>query len=470
MAKKTTQAKNTSSSSSAAPGKKPRASTKSDKEQNSNNQKMGLPFSVAHEPDPSIPAEAYSLDNELLMLLWQDPFYGVGLSMLPRKEDWSVETAYIGISKETKSPIIGYNPDFMRQLTPLQKRNILKHEFLHWVFKHITDRAVADRTRAPLHNVAADLAINSILCAEAENALPDFTMLPGRAPKTDDAGLAELIKNFPKMESTDWYMSELENYLEKNGKRDSEGNFILQVGDNGMTLDSHEGWDDIPEELRDVLRNKAGQALDAALRAAQTRGWGTVPAQMQQWLLEMTSGKADWRSVLRNFLGRAKAVKKHPSMKRINKRMPYIYPGSVRDTTARILWAVDQSGSVTDENIQKGMAEAQKFSKIVDADMVNFDTEIDLASKQVIKNGKLKWERTRCGGTDFNCVARFMNDPKNRGKWTGVIIVTDGYAPVLERIPGVRVLWLLTPEASMDAVRTGDLVIQMDKDKTARRK
>jgi predicted metal-dependent peptidase len=157
-------------------------------------------------------------------------------------------------------------------------------------------------------------------------------------------------------------------------------------------------------------------------------------------------------------------------MKRINKRMPYIYPGSVRDTTARILWAVDQSGSVTDENIQKGMAEAQKFSKIVDADMVNFDTEIDLASKQVIKNGKLKWERTRCGGTDFNCVARFMNDPKNRGKWTGVIIVTDGYAPVLERIPGVRVLWLLTPEASMDAVRTGDLVIQMDKDKTARRK
>ena len=37
-------------------------------------------------------------------------------------------------------------------------------------------------------------------------------------------------------------------------------------------------------------------------------------------------------------------------------------------------------------------------------------------------------KRVRCGGTDFNVPTRFVNDPKNRGRWDGYLIMTDGQA------------------------------------------
>lgn len=460
----------------------------SNEAKNTKNKKIKTGLDVKHAPDPTVDPGEYNLDNILMNLIWSEPFFGAAITMIPRREDWTCDTAWMGVSRETYQPMLGYNPDFMRQLKREERIGVLKHELLHWLFLHVTDRNVADRKRAQLWNIACDLAINSIICAESETRLPDWTMLPGRAPKTDDPKLAELFKTLPKLQNADFYMEKLEEYAQENGKTNEEGNYQISIGSpgqgqpgdggeegedgaaEGMTMDDHSSWGNLPEEVRDILREQANEVLGRAVKAAQARGWGTVPSATQQKLIEMLSGKADWRSILRNFIGTCRSIQTESSMKRINKKMPYIFPGKKRNTVARLLWAVDQSGSMSDEMVQRGLAEANSFSKLVEADMINFDTEIDPASLQTIKNGKLKWDRTRCGGTDFNCVARYVNDPKNRGKWTGVIIMTDGYAPVLSRMVGVRVLWLITPDGTMDAVRTGDLVLKMDKDRTAKRK
>lgn len=416
---------------------------------------------VLHEPDPSVDPEEYSLDRTVLNLVWSEPFFGTAISLIPRREDWKSSTAWIGVSKETREAMMGYNPDFMRSLPDRHKAGVLKHELLHWLFAHVTNRNTADSKRHQLWNVACDLAINSVLCAESTDRLPEFCLLPGRAPKTDDPALAELIKAMPQMQTADFYMEQLEQYAKENKKENEDGEYVLSLTDEG--IDSHDGWQDIPEEIRDILREQANEILNRSIKEAQSRGWGSLPTPVQQHLISLTETKVDWRSVLKQFVGRCRSIESESTIKRLNKKMPYVFPGKKRNNVARLLWAVDQSGSMSDELVARGLGEAHGFSKLVEADMVNFDTEIDEKSFQTIKNGKLKWERTRCGGTDFNCVAEYVNHAKNRGRWTGVIILTDGYAPSLSRISGVKVLWLITPDGTMDAVRTGDLVIQMDK-------
>jgi predicted metal-dependent peptidase len=117
---------------------------------------------------------------------------------------------------------------------------------------------------------------------------------------------------------------------------------------------------------------------------------------------------------------------------------------------------------MSDQEVQKGIGELFSLSREAEIDSINFDTEVDEASfKTWSKSKKHPWVRTRCGGTDFECVRRFINKPENKKRWTGVVMFTDGYAAGLGQIIGVRVLWLITESGSMDVIRPGDLVVQM---------
>ena len=79
-------------------------------------------------------------------------------------------------------------------------------------------------------------------------------------------------------------------------------------------------------------------------------------------------------------------------------------------------------------------------------------------------------ERTRCGGTDFDAVRRYVNDPKRRGKYSAVLIMTDGYAPKMGAVVGSKVMWIITETGDTSAARPGDLVVKMGSEsKTVKR-
>lgn len=415
----------------------------------------------------------YDFNYLVSELFLSEPFLGYILSTLSRREDWTVPTAYVGVDVRRKQIMFGYNPEFLRSLKSNDERKyVFKHELYHVILKHVTSRRVMDKKNHPLWNIATDLCINGGILTE-KNA-PELCLLPGVAPKNcKDPNLSALIQSFPKNESSDFYYAALKSYADSINKTgDGVADICISIGADGegSTMDGHGDWNDIPEEIRELIEERLKGNMHNAYRKARTEGWGSVPAEIQEVITKMFSNQVDWKSVLRNFIGSCRSAQRESTIKKVNKKAPYVFPGIKRKTIAKLVFFIDQSGSMSDEDVQRSFAAAFECSNETEIECFNFDTEVDENSHQIWKRGMDQtWMRTRSGGTDFDAVARFVNSPQNKNKWTGVVICTDGYAPEMGGIYGAKVLWLITPEGTMDTVRKGDLVIRLGKDNVAKK-
>ena len=195
------------------------------------------------------------------------------------------------------------------------------------------------------------------------------------------------------------------------------------------SMDDHSGWEQIPEELREKVKGQVANIVEKAVRQAdsQANGWGNIPGHLREEIRKSVIRVVDWRNVLRNFVGSLERGNKTSSMKRINKRYPYIHPGSKRGYTAKLLIAVDQSGSVSDQMLSLFFGELASLTKRVSVTILPFDYTVD--EKNIVewkKGSSPDIKRVRGGGTDFNAPTVFANDPKNRGKWDGMLVLTDG--------------------------------------------
>jgi predicted metal-dependent peptidase len=404
-------------------------------------------------------------DNDFVTLYMNDPFLGSVSMGISKVENNKMPTAAIGAVRTRRgAEIVMYlNTEFFRSLTPEHRRGVIKHELYHYIFGHLGSRAIGDTKYAKLFNYATDLAINSIIGAKE---LPGFCLIPGKRPvskdgKEDTSPYGDFIEKAPALQATDYYFEELRKIADQQGDNGNE----IMIGDG--TLDDHDGWQNLPKELEDEIRDKLKESLSSAVKSAEkSQRWGSVPQEIQEMLKKMISNEVDWRSILRNFLGRSRSQDRISTIKRINKKMPFVYPGTKRPTKAKFVAFIDQSGSMSDEDITLLFGELDNLAKDVVIDIYFFDTEIDHKSHMTwSKGGNKPRIRARCGGTDFNAVANFCNSRENRNKWTGVIILTDGYAPTMGAIHGAKVIQVITETGTVASCRQGDLVCQMKKEK-----
>lgn len=229
------------------------------------------------------------------------------------------------------------------------------------------------------------------------------------------------------------------------------------------SMDDHSGWEQIPEELREKVKGQVSNIVERATRKAdsQANGWGNIPAHLREEIRKSVNRIVDWRNVLRNFVGSLERGSSTTSMKKINKRYPYIHPGKKRGYTAKLLVAVDQSGSVSDTMLSLFFGELSQLTKRVSITVVPFDYTV--AEKDIVewkRGSNPDIRRVRGGGTDFEAPTRFANDPKNRGRWDGLLILTDGEcsAPSPSRI---KRGWVLGPGCKLH-FPTDEISITLD--------
>ena len=182
---------------------------------------------------------------------------------------------------------------------------------------------------------------------------------------------------------------------------------------------------------------------------------------MRGKLREMITREIPWQSVLKQFCGMSRRADRASSIRRINRKYAGIHPGNYRDYKANIAVYLDQSGSVSDSDLELLAGELAGLAKRVEFTLFNFDTSVDEKSERVLKKGRpVRLERTRCGGTDFRCVQDHAN--KNSGRFDGYLVLTDGYAPDPGGANRLKRGWVIVPTGQLQFRKSNrDFLIQM---------
>ena len=408
---------------------------------------------------------SFDLKLHAYRLLIEEPFFAALSRKIEKKEHYGIPTAGVRVNPDSGHFEMAYNPDFFEGLSDVEKAGVLKHEFYHLIFDHVTTRKPEGVPHAKW-NIAADLAINSHLVGE----LPEQCCMPGVAP----------FEDLPKGESAEWYLANLpeddqegESQDGESGEGDGEGDGESSGGqdnnnDNGPSsskpgnFDDHSGWDEAASsEANQMAKERLKNAIkEAAQEAAQSsKGWGSVSGEVRKEIMKRLESKVDWRKVLRYFIKTSQRASKSSTVKRIDKRYPYIHPGKKVRRQAKIAIAIDQSGSVSDEMLAAFFAELNSLAKLAEFTVVPFDTQVDKDKVYVWKKGKSqKPERVMCGGTCFEA----PTDWANNNSVDGLIILTDMEAPKPKACKAQR-MWMTDARgASRPYFQTNERVIAVD--------
>ena len=412
---------------------------------------------------------SFDLKLHAYRLLIEEPFFAALSRKIEKKESYAIPTAGVRVNPESGHFEMAYNPDFFEGLPDNQKAGVLKHEFYHLIFDHVTTRK-PEGVPHQKWNIAADLAINSHLVGE----LPEQCCMPGEGP------FAEL----PLGQSAEWYLANLPEDDESEGQQgdgeggegepsDGEGDGSGgqdNNNDNGNgpssskpgNFDDHSGWDEAASsEANQMAKERLKNAIkEAAQEASQSaKGWGSVSGEVRKEIMKRLETKVDWRKVLRYFIKTSQRANRSSTIKRINRRYAYIHPGKKVRRQAKIAIAIDQSGSVSDEMLAAFFAELNNLAKLAEFTVVPFDTQVDESKVYIWKKGKSqKPERVLCGGTCFEA----PTDWANKNGVDGVIILTDMEAPKPKACKAQR-MWMTDARgASRPYFQTNERVIAVD--------
>ena len=410
----------------------------------------------------------FDLNIHTARLLMDEPFFAAISRRIDKRATYAIPTAGVMVNPDSGQFEMLYNPEFFEKLTDDERRDVLKHEFYHIVFLHVTDR-MPENTNIKRWNIATDLSINSHL-----QHLPEGGLIPGEG----------IFKDIPKGMSAEWYLANLpkKKTSKKEGQsEDGEGSPGSSGGGSGSesqgadgtepqsledwldeldSLDDHSGWGNCSQEVKDMAKERLKEIVKKAGEdCAKTNSWGSVSADVRKKVMKILETKVDWKKVLRFFVKASQKASRSSSIKRINRRYAYIHPGRKSSRIARVAVSIDQSGSVTDDMLAKFFAELGKLAEIAEFVVVPFDTRVDEDKIYTWRKGQKKnVERVLQGGTDFDAPTEYVND----NAFDGHIILTDMMAPK-PRPSKCQRMWMTTPEhASRPYFETKERVVVIE--------
>ena len=206
------------------------------------------------------------LSPHMLRMMFDEPFFARILRGVNTEFGRDIPTAGVMVKDGDVHMLV--NPDFVSDLSDAHIKGLLKHECFHLAFEHCTSRKLEPHGVA---NVAADLAINSDI-PEAE--LPEGGLMPGKPFEgaAADSPLSKLVATLPKHQSQEWYFTKIME--DEEAKKQAEGE--------GHGFDSHEGWGEMTEEEKELVKGKIKEALKEAVKEADAKGKYDHPEDPQE--------------------------------------------------------------------------------------------------------------------------------------------------------------------------------------------
>ena len=377
-----------------------------------------------------------SIEDEIIrfkmQLLRKMPFYGDIVMRLPIVPNEAISTA------QTNGRRIEYSPKFFAKMSAGQRNFVLMHEIFHVLLFHCSRK---NERRPQLWNTAADMIVNDMLMhlrydmnkAGIEFERPsDGIFVYVKAGETVENLYAQLlednkwIKDFTKkisIRQNPWGPKKL------NSVKAPDDLIIINI------KDVKDGKDPAPGDFDDGLSRQAIMDIirESASKNRSDIGSYFVPKQIFG-LVE--SKKIKWQVLLRDFLiDEIDEETSYATPERKYIHMDLIIPGyGTREERLEEIWAfVDSSGSIGNNEMSQFLTQLYRISKEFKCiiNICYWDTEVtDVYKKIMHEKDILKCTPSHSGGTNINCVYRWMSE--NKVKPDVMLILTDGFFGELE--------------------------------------
>ena len=158
------------------------------------------------------------------------------------------------------------------------------------------------------------------------------------------------------------------------------------------------------------------------------KSWGTMPADLKEMIDRANMIKMDPRAILKRF---ARSVfstipfftRRKPSKKDTNQEWIGYMQGKTYQQRARVLFAIDSSGSMEEDQLQKAVAFVMSAIKHAEVYFCWWDCNCTTFTR--LRMPKPSVELTGGGGTNPQCVLDYAKTQKMR--FDGVVFITDCY-------------------------------------------
>lgn len=309
---------------------------------------------------------------------------------------------------DVSGTIIRYNPEFIKDLSTPQFAGLMAHECWHAAFQHAARRLDRDPI---IWNAAADYIINHMLTT-AGFEIPVGGLLDSKYGDgwSTDTVYADLIK-----QNNDFDTSTL----------------MLDILDKeDLKLDS---------DITDIIVRAKTQAEISGEKEA-----GLIPGEILRIIDKLLNPKLPWPVILNRFLDQR--IHEEYSWARRNRRFRSAYLPSMHSYgLGHLTFAIDTSGSVNDEELQKTLSEIRGIQQIFNPErmtIIDCDARIHNIYEIDQNTDILSLKFNGNGGTQFQPVLDYVSENPTQA----LIYFTDLYGEDKLDEVDYPILWICNSE------------------------
>ena len=329
--------------------------------------------------------------------------------------------------------IIYINPEFLSRISEEELIYVLEHLLLHIILAQFEEHDKEDEA----HYKAEDIVINATLLKN--------NWLEKRSISLKDYGGEQKHKTPGGVEGWMRTVDEVyEEIRESNESSDTGGKDSQEPWD-------HHGQKDVnnKQEFRIKWSKWIKEAMSSCNEVAM--GAGIIPKKLLRAIDEESDVRNDWRILLNEFIQEeVYDYSFNPPDRRYDDSEFFLPEFNEKDTIVKkILFMIDTSGSMSDEEVSKCYSEVKGAIDQFDGKLAGwlgfFDREI-VEPKEFVD--EIEFKRIRpwgCGGTSFDIIFEYVEEKMMDDPPVSIVILTDGDAqfPGIEEAMGIPVLWVI---------------------------
>lgn len=407
---------------------------------------------------------------KMIMISKQDRYYGLFLMNFDLQIDFS---AYhdAGVSIDSFPFRMTVNPLLVGLNTLPEMIYILCHEIEHIVLNHPVDGIRYNPKKDPnigiRLNIAMDASINDRLSMDSKEN--HFSVIS----EPEDAITSSFLREYFKIHVKE--LQAFDYYFERIHEPGSGGNetpkivFVDELSKNEIiTEEKRKGmvclpcWttSDDPDEVESIIRKFLSDICEGMSETMR----GSLPEHQKDALNKLLSPPTiTWKQLLKCYIGTIPYGHRKTRM-RLSRRQPerYDISGSINDRIIKLVIAIDTSGSMSNETLERIMVEMFDIigTRMCEVTIIECDAEIQRVYKAHSAKD-ISYDIHGRGGTSFVPVIEYINC--NRPFRDAILIYfTDGMGDHSIPRPLTRkIMWVLHDEQCELSVRNpyGEILV-----------